>query len=444
MSTITLLLSIGLCTFPQPLQSHTLPLPKKPRWPWMGPIDLVGILHELRLTKILPHLTDLGIESILDLTYITRSDLLRMSMTDTEIHRFTTSQKNILLLSESIQYTYAWPMLHAIEKDNTDLLLSFATQPFYQALAFLDQSLLVVDESKSLDLTELRLLQTMKQLSNEMSRFCITHRLNVSFFQMNVAQVLQALAAAPSITPAPASNVGHINNVVSHVRTSIRLASMGISKLKNDVLTLEGMSSYKVRHLLNNLGAYEKIHYLEVGSWKGASLCSAIYGNEKTMTHAIAIDNFSQFGGTIEVFENTIQSHISSFQAMTVYNQDAFEVDLATLKNRVPIANALSFYFYDGPHDEQDHYNAFMHFNQYFTDVFIVVIDDWNFQETKTGTTRAFEELKYDIIFKQELPAGYNGDVEHWWNGLFVAVIRKVHLVESFKNGSTAGVHTRL
>ena len=145
------------------------------------------------------------------------------------------------------------------------------------------------------------------------------------------------------------------------------------------------------------------------------------------MTHAIAIDNFSQFGGTIDLFENTIQSHIASFQAMTVYNQDAFEVDLATLKNRVPIANALSFYFYDGPHDEQDHYNAFMHFNQYFTDVFIVVIDDWNFQETKTGTNRAFEELNYDIIFKQVLPAGYNGDVEHWWNGLFVAVIRKVH-----------------
>ena len=152
---------------------------------------------------------------------------------------------------------------------------------------------------------------------------------------------------------------------------------------------------------------------------EGCSLCSTIHGNEEIIKNIIAIDDFSEFGGREDIFQKTIQT-CTTYHNIHFIKGDAFKKDI-----KLNDDNKINLYFYDGPHEEIDHYNAIIHFNHMFSDLFILVVDDWNFHSVRKGTERAFQQLNYNIIYKQVLPARYNGDTMQWWNGFFVAVVFK-------------------
>jgi hypothetical protein len=85
----------------------------------------------------------------------------------------------------------------------------------------------------------------------------------------------------------------------------------------------------------------------------------------------------------------------------------------------------ITVYFYDGFSSFDSLKQAFTYYNQVFNPLFIAVVDDWNWDFIRNGTRAAFEELKYEVIYEVELPAKGNGDRKQWWNGLYVALIRK-------------------
>ena len=78
------------------------------------------------------------------------------------------------------------------------------------------------------------------------------------------------------------------------VETSFQNAENNISKITNDIITMDGMSGTKTRHFYNNLLNTEDARYLEIGTWKGSSVCSAMCGNKAKV---VCIDNWSEFGG---------------------------------------------------------------------------------------------------------------------------------------------------
>ena len=69
-------------------------------------------------------------------------------------------------------------------------------------------------------------------------------------------------------------------SLIEHVKQSIQNAELGISQLNSKILNLEGMSSDKVRHFLNNICSLEHGNYLEIGVWKGSTFISALYKNK--------------------------------------------------------------------------------------------------------------------------------------------------------------------
>ena len=71
-------------------------------------------------------------------------------------------------------------------------------------------------------------------------------------------------------------------------------AENNISKITNDIIEMDGMSGTKTRHFYNNLLNFQDARYLEIGTWKGSSVCSAMCGNKGTI---VCIDNWCQFGG---------------------------------------------------------------------------------------------------------------------------------------------------
>jgi hypothetical protein len=79
--------------------------------------------------------------------------------------------------------------------------------------------------------------------------------------------------------------------LVSHVEKSIAQAEELTSKLKPEVLQVQGWSAPKFRHFLNNLCSKADTKYLEIGVWKGATHIAALYKNQ---IYSIAVDNFSE------------------------------------------------------------------------------------------------------------------------------------------------------
>jgi hypothetical protein len=207
--------------------------------------------------------------------------------------------------------------------------------------------------------------------------------------------------------------------LINHVKTAISLAEKNSSKLSSKVLAIDGMSNAKIRHLLNNLVKFPKANYLEVGVWKGSTFISALYGNKKTLNSAIAIDNWSEFGGPFKEFEENCNSFISDIPYQ-FYSQNSFTIDLATI-----ITTPINVYLYDGHHSVESQEKAFTYYDKFFDDVFIAIVDDWNWKVARRGTFNAFSKLNYNVLYEISLPSLSIKDSETWYNGYYVAVIRK-------------------
>jgi hypothetical protein len=214
---------------------------------------------------------------------------------------------------------------------------------------------------------------------------------------------------------------------VRHLIDSIENAYDEQSRCSNETLQIDGMSTPKVRHFINNLCSMDRAKYLEIGSFKGSTFCSAIDNNLNA--EATCIENFSQFTDRDNLNgasnKDILLQNITATIKRNAYEQraklqlivsDFMSVD----KSRI---NGCNIYFYDGAHDASSQYHAFTHMNDVFENVFIAVIDDWFCGQggPQKGTFDAFKQLNYRIHYIEQLPLG--PDLFH--GGLGVMVIEK-------------------
>lgn len=204
--------------------------------------------------------------------------------------------------------------------------------------------------------------------------------------------------------------------LIDHVVWSIEQAEKGESKITPAVLAVPGMTSPRVKNFLNNLCTLDQATYFEIGVWKGATFTAALFGNKKSLRQAVAMDNWSEFGGPAAEFK--ANCNLIADVPFSFYNHDCFSVSKSGLFDA-----PVDIYFYDGEHSAHNQERAFTYYNDIFADSFIAVVDDWNFGPVPYGTRRAFQKLGYTILFERELPGKH--DATLWWNGLYVAVIRK-------------------
>ncbi len=195
--------------------------------------------------------------------------------------------------------------------------------------------------------------------------------------------------------------------LVERVQWAIEDAEKGISNLPANALKMEGMSSAKVRHFLNNLRAKK---YLEIGSWKGSTAVAAVIGNGI----AYCIDNWSQFGGPKADFErNTAGLNVK------LIDQDCMTVDRSTLPDDFDV------FFYDGDHSPEVTRAAIAAYASNLASEAIIVVDDTNFAGVTDASRAAFVDAGLTVQKEWLLPAKHNGDREEWWNGVLVAVVSK-------------------
>jgi hypothetical protein len=207
---------------------------------------------------------------------------------------------------------------------------------------------------------------------------------------------------------------------------AIKAAEKEQSKLPQSILKLDGMSSPKNRHLLNNLCMMDNSRYLEIGVWKGSTFISALLNNECSVETATGIDNWSEFGGPISEFEDNCRKYLPDRKFVFI-NNDCFKVPKETLERDVNI------YFYDGNHTLEATCLAFIYYYPILADEFIMIVDDWNHEDARKGTNLALQSDLFEIKFKRELISPHGGE---WWNGLLLMVLKKKWLSDRQQEGT--------
>ena len=198
------------------------------------------------------------------------------------------------------------------------------------------------------------------------------------------------------------------------VDTSFQNAEIGISKITHEIIQMQGMSGTKTRHFYNNLLNTHDARYLEIGTWKGSSVCSAMYGNTAKV---VCIDNWSEFGGPKDEFLVNFEKYKGKNNAIFI-ESDCYKVDVSSLPK-------FNIYMYDGNHTNESHYKALMHYYECLDDVFIFIVDDWNVKEVRDGTYDSIKKLNLKVLYEKEIFTPGNCTFDTWWNGMYVAILQK-------------------
>jgi len=212
-------------------------------------------------------------------------------------------------------------------------------------------------------------------------------------------------------------------DLVARVKAALQAALAGRTALDPAVLELPGMSGRLYRIFINTLigSLAPDARYLEIGVWQGSTLCSAIAGNR---AFAVAIDNWSQFGGPREECLANVNRHAGASRVLLIEG-DFRTVNYATL----PKSNV---FLYDGPHSEIDQIDGIVTAQPALDARYVLIVDDWNLQRVRSGTFQAIERLGLEVPYMAQIRSTlddthpeHHSAASEWHNGYMIAVVRK-------------------
>ena len=192
---------------------------------------------------------------------------------------------------------------------------------------------------------------------------------------------------------------------------------------------IQGITSNRVRHFLNNLCSHDDAVYLELGTLMGSTFFAATMGNN---IENIGVDNYSdpeckpmtnnlhwsEVGNAYEEF----QRHFKKYEN----GKSLFlKSDILDLKEEDFQGKKPNVVFYDADHDYVQQLNALNHIAPFLADKFILVIDDANFDGVIESAIQFVKDNNYDLYFERKILSKIIENPTHWWNGLFVMVLEK-------------------
>jgi hypothetical protein len=219
------------------------------------------------------------------------------------------------------------------------------------------------------------------------------------------------------------------DDLIKHVILSLENAMKSQSPLTDDVLALDGFTGKMTRHFYNNIcNQGRKIHYLEVGTWKGSSLISAIQGNEEHVVCTV-VDNWSQFNGPRDQFITNCTKNLKEGYKINILDADSFSVDVS----KIPPTDV---YLYDGDHTHEAQFKGITHYVSCLKSPAIVIVDDWNWPSVREGTRDGLIAANIRVVYEKEIRHTYDNShspmtlaAQQFWNGLAVFVVEKHDIV---------------
>jgi glycosyltransferase involved in cell wall biosynthesis len=245
-----------------------------------------------------------------------------------------------------------------------------------------------------------------------------------------------AAPAAPKLTPMPQTTIATSganpdSPLAALVKQAFDAAMAGHGEFNPMMREFEGApgqkyrmsSGRKYRLFINNfVRSLDDARYLEIGSFSGSTMCSVIAENK---VRALAIDNWSQFGGPYDLFIKNTGKLRDPKATLDILKSDYRAVDYGNI-------GKFNIYMFDGPHSDLDHYDAMHLVLPALDDEFIFIVDDWDWPQVRNGTLRAIEACGLQIDFAIDIrtsmdgttPA-FGGEWSDWHNGYFLAVLTR-------------------
>jgi hypothetical protein len=208
--------------------------------------------------------------------------------------------------------------------------------------------------------------------------------------------------------------------MAARLKAALAAALAGESEIDPQILTIPGMSGRCYRRFINNLvRATPDPRYLEVGTWAGSTLCSAISNNRVS---AVAIDNWSEFGGPKALFEKHLAQFTTPQAQVRFIENDFRAVDFSTL-------GRFNIYLFDGPHEYRDQYDGLDLALPALEEQFVLIVDDWNWEHVRDGTRRAMQANRLSTLHAIEIRSTLDNshpiiscELSDWHNGYFFCV----------------------
>jgi hypothetical protein len=240
-----------------------------------------------------------------------------------------------------------------------------------------------------------------------------------------IATTMVETKPSVAIQPAHITQVARTTDspLVSHLQAAFDKAMAGEGEADPAVLEIDGMSGRKYRLLINNLiASLPAARYLEIGTWSGSTLCSAVNRNS---VHAVAIDNWSEFGGPKDQFLRNLARFKTPDAEVAFIEGDFRSIDYANLGH-------FNVYMFDGPHTAADQFDGINLVLPALEDEFVLIVDDWNHPPARQGTLKALHDLNLSVLYSFEIRTTLDGShaalarqASDWHNGYLVAVVSK-------------------
>lgn len=213
------------------------------------------------------------------------------------------------------------------------------------------------------------------------------------------------------------------------------------SKIENDwrIMDQYSISSRKFKLLLNNIcERVDNLAYLELGCFRGGTLCAALFKNKPLV--AYAIDNFQydplsfytnpetgeKSGINPEGWTNvklTLIENLERFaldKTVKLFVGDWNKISDTFIKHKINVAHI------DIPKDVD---KILEFYDSKFADSFVLVVTGFNLSEIQNQVNSYLENKKYIVTHKIVNYSRSNADNENWWNGLGLYAIQKAEKV---------------
>lgn len=222
------------------------------------------------------------------------------------------------------------------------------------------------------------------------------------------------------------------------VKAALELADNERSKITEREKDIFGLTSVKVRALLNNLCSKDNTNYLEIGVYKGATLLSALAGNKKTK--AFGIDNFSYDdrepkkkapeGQIWENMKSHLYSNIDRFKdpdsSVNTDNITILEEDFKTVDwSKLP---KFDLCFFDiSPVTDADYDVFFEKVLAAMLPQSVVVFTNYSndLHANQLNAALLKHEDKVDIQWKEQRISSGLSDATHYYSGICIVGLKK-------------------
>ena len=215
-----------------------------------------------------------------------------------------------------------------------------------------------------------------------------------------------------------------VNFKINKIIEAIDKAELGESNYTG--VCIESLTSETTKHFLNNICAIEGTKYLELGVYGGGTFYSALQNNN---VKGYAVDDFKKRYLSPErddIDFTPFNNPKTAFLTPPWYPDKRYDFELIEGNiSEVEIPEQCNVIFYDADHDPVEQYKNLQHIWQYCDDEFILLVDDANMPGVIDSVDDLIRSNNPTVLFERKILTSIPEDLNSWWNGIYILLIKK-------------------